>query len=68
VDFNLIRKEHEAKVPYAVRLYTSTVADLEKIATEESITVGAFVRHAINNAIKDYEQSKQNNTEVTDHE
>ena len=65
MDFNLIRQENEAKIPFTTRLYQSTIDAINGVAEKEKISVGSFVRHAINNALADYAvQSKTNNTEV----
>lgn len=67
INFNLIRKEDESKVPFTVRLYSTTIEEIVCVATAEKISAGSFVRHAINNALIEYArqlQSEQTQTEV----
>ena len=64
MDFNLIRQEDQAKVPFTTRLYASTIAEIAAIAKAENISTGAYVRHAINNALREYAQTDKQQTEV----
>ena len=60
MDFKLIRLEEVEKVPVSVRVYSTVVDEMQRIADIEKISMAGFVRHALNIAIEQY--NNNNNT------
>ena len=63
MDFKLIRLEEVEKVPVSVRIYSTVVEEMQRIADKEKISMAGFVRHALNIAIEQYKNTQ--NTQNT---
>lgn len=58
MDFKLIRQEEIEKVPVSVRVYSTVVDEMQRIADIEKISIAGFVRCALNIAIEQYKNTQ----------
>jgi len=55
MNLDLLKQEGEAKEPFSVALYVSTMDRLRQISAKEGIRLPILIRSAVNRFISDYD-------------